>query len=140
MLERNYLPRFEHRQERLSNKAELLPRRNSATGPLMGDVHASMHFDSGTPDDDSAVVLLVVVIGASLIDVSSAAVFLSLAGRKSTITPASFLTVAPSWRALVGSVHTVFVSVSLLPGLIVVVIRVFVSLLVFVSFICMICR
>jgi hypothetical protein len=45
---------------------------------------------------------------------------------------------APSWRAFVASVHAVFVSVSLLPALIVVVTRVLVFVLVFISLIALV--
>src|SRR5204863_7711080 len=68
-------------------------------------------------------VILIIVVGTTLIDISSASIFLSLAWRQSTISPTCFLSLIPSRRATVAvTVNPILVSVALLPSLIVTVI------------------
>src|SRR6516164_8459358 len=98
----------------------------------MRNVYAAVHFDSRPPHHDASILLLVVIVRASLVRVGSAAILLCLPRRKPTISPAGLLTLTPSWWALIAvAVRAVFIPVALLPALIVVVTRAFISLLLF---------
>src|SRR6516162_1670000 len=94
----------------------------------MRDVYATVYFYDRAPHQDAPILLLIVIVGASLIRVGSAAILFGLPGRQPAISPASLFAMTPSWWALLAAaVRAVFVPVALLPALIVVVIRVFVS-------------
>ena len=96
------------------------------------DDHAPVEVNDGTTHDDPPAVILIIVVGTTLIDISSAPIFLRLAWRHSTIPPTCFLSLIPSRRATVAvTVNPVLVSVALLPSVIVAVI---VLLCVLISF------
>ena len=89
----------------------------------MDDVHAPVQVNDGTTDDDPSAVILIIVVGTTLIDISSASIFLRLAWRQSTIPPTCFLSATPPRRTTVTvTVNPILVSVALLPALIVTVI------------------
>jgi hypothetical protein len=86
----------------------------------MDDVHDPEQINDGTTDDDPPAVILIIVVGTTLIDISSAPIFLRLAGRHSTIPPPCFLSATPSRRTIVTpAVNPVLISVALFPSLIV---------------------
>jgi hypothetical protein len=100
-----------------------------------------MNFNSGPTNYDLPTLGLIVVVRASLINVSSTAVLLGLAGRHSAITPSGLIPVAPSgWTLVTTAIGSVLVSRSAFPPLIVVIIEMLVSVLVFVSLVPVICH
>jgi hypothetical protein len=107
---------------------------------LMDDVHASMHFYGRAPDHHPPIWFLKIEVGPSFMGVGPAVVFLSQPGRQAAISPAGLLAVTPSWGTIVTPVQAVFVSVSWLPILIIEVAGVIASLVVFASFVVVICQ
>src|SRR6266481_3866895 len=117
------------------------PQATAVDKALVNDVHATVNLDNRAPDDDPSTLILVIVVRTPLIHVGHAAVLLGLARRQSAISPAGFLSAIPTWRALVAiTVSAVFVSVAVLPALIVVIIEVLVSVLVLLSLVPVICH
>src|SRR5216684_3799311 len=110
-----------------------------AAEALANNVDTTVNLNKGTPNEDPPCVVLVVVVWPPLINVGSAAVLLGLPGRQATISPAGFLTVAPSRRPPVAvAVSSVFVPVAALPTLIII-LEMLVSV-VLVSVVCNQCR
>src|SRR5215469_2171004 len=104
----------------------------------MDDVHTSMYLYARAPDHHPPISFLKVKVGVSVIGVGPAVVLLSQSWRQSAIPPASLLTLTRSWRASLAPIHAVFVSVSLLPSLVVVIAGAVARQRLFVSLVAMI--
>jgi hypothetical protein len=112
----------------------------SQVSDLGNNVDAAVNLNDRAADDDPPTIVLVIVVGTSLINVGLAAVLLGLAGRKSAVSPAGFLTATPSRRSVVAvTIAAVLISVATLPALILI-IELLVSVLMFVLLVPVICH